>query len=306
MDRTLFEKLLLANENEALDFKRDQYLFSQASDEQKSEILKDILAFANAWRAVDAHILIGVGERKAARGVVHGVQDHLDDHSLQQFVNAKTQRPVFFNYKTFEIDGVSCGIIRIPVQERPLYLLKGFGKLAAETVYVRRGSSTDEAKPDEIARMGAAGQELPKPRFEAYVQPRLEKHAHYKELKLHCWLFNQGTATADDVVVILQKQPSGVLGLNYENWNSHSTGFQGTGLMHKGPLHPGTRVFLFSFGLGVAEFQNEGEKNRPTVENGAEIAMKVLARNQPPVDFAVTFTASEIADQAMKAFSISS
>jgi hypothetical protein len=51
MDRNQLESLLHEDESTSLDFKRDQYPFDAATDEQKSELLKDILAFANAWRA---------------------------------------------------------------------------------------------------------------------------------------------------------------------------------------------------------------------------------------------------------------
>ena len=50
MDKNLFEVLLYQNESETLDFKEDQYAFDGATDIQKSELLKDILAFANSWR----------------------------------------------------------------------------------------------------------------------------------------------------------------------------------------------------------------------------------------------------------------
>src|SRR5438445_260244 len=58
MDSALFERLFWTAENETLDFKRDQYPFALASDEEKSELLKDILAFANSWQSEPAHILI--------------------------------------------------------------------------------------------------------------------------------------------------------------------------------------------------------------------------------------------------------
>ena len=45
---------LFENESPTLDFKRDQYAFEGASDSDKSELLKDILAFANSWRRTDA------------------------------------------------------------------------------------------------------------------------------------------------------------------------------------------------------------------------------------------------------------
>lgn len=154
MDDLLFERLLNEAEGAYLDFKRDQYPFEGASDEEKSELLKDILAFANAWRRTDAYILIGVVEIRGGRSSVIGVGKHLDDHSLQQFVNKKTQRPVEFSYLAFTFEEKQIGVIHIPVQTRPVYLTRDFAKLRKNVVYVRRGSSTDEAAPDESAKMG--------------------------------------------------------------------------------------------------------------------------------------------------------
>src|SRR5437867_2845047 len=98
MDLELLESLLYQNESEALDFKAAQYPFNSATNEQKSELLKDILAFANAWRQTDAHILIGVEEIRGGRSVVRGISTHLLNQNLQQFVNSKTNRPVSFAY----------------------------------------------------------------------------------------------------------------------------------------------------------------------------------------------------------------
>ena len=156
MNPNLMEHLLHEEEGVTLDFKREQYRFERADNEAKSELLKDIIAFANAWRRSTAYILLGVEEIKGSRSKVVGIATSLDDASLQQFVKSKTQRPVEFSYRTFHFEGVDVGVIEIPVQERPIYLTKDFGKLKKDTVYLRRGSSTDIATPDEIARMGSA------------------------------------------------------------------------------------------------------------------------------------------------------
>ena len=149
------EELLNEDESSTLDFKREQYPFDKATDEQKSELLKDILAFANAWRRTDAYILIGVEDVKGGRSNVVGVTSHFDDASAQQFVNSKTNRPVTFSYEVFPFEGVQVGIFNIPLQDRPIYLKKDYGKLKQREVYIRRGSSTDTADPDEIAKMGS-------------------------------------------------------------------------------------------------------------------------------------------------------
>lgn len=158
MQADSLNQLLYEDEGSTLDFKRDQYPFSKATDEEKSELLKDILGFANCWRRADAFILIGVQEVQGGPSIVHGISDHLQDHSLQQFVNSLTNRPVQFGYETCEFEGKQVGIIRVELQRRPVFLKKDYGKLKRGEVYVRRGSSTDPSKPadpDEIALMGS-------------------------------------------------------------------------------------------------------------------------------------------------------
>lgn len=154
IDNSLIDMLLYGEESVDLDFKRDQYKFLNASEEEKGELLKDILAFANSWRRSDAFILIGIKEVKGGRGEVYGIKEKLDDAQIQQFVNSKTNIPLTFSYRNVEFESKCIGIIHIPIQPRPLYLKKDFGKLKKETVYIKRGSSTEIAKLDEIAKMG--------------------------------------------------------------------------------------------------------------------------------------------------------
>lgn len=158
MNNDLFERLLYEEENVVLDFKSTQYHFVKATEDEKSELLKDILGFANAWRRSAAFILIGIEDVRGGRGKVIGIPqtDHLDDHSIQQFVNNLTNQPIRFHYEAFGFEGKQVGIIMIEEQIRPIYLKKDYGKLQKEKVYIRRGSSTDPTKPaslEEIAQM---------------------------------------------------------------------------------------------------------------------------------------------------------
>lgn len=149
------EWLLSQPEGPTLDFKREQYRFDGASDGDKSELLKDVLSFANAPRHATAYIVIGVRELQAQNEVT-GVHEHLDDAKLQQFVNTKTQRPVTFSYRPIAFRGIALGIISIPVQTAPFFIRNDFGRLKKGTVYVRQGSSTAVADPDEIIRIREA------------------------------------------------------------------------------------------------------------------------------------------------------
>jgi hypothetical protein len=156
MDAKFLSQLLHEEESATLDFKRDQYPFDAADDVAKSEVLKDILAMANAWRRDEAYILVGVDDVKGGKSTPVGVATHLDDAKLQQFVNSKTNRPIAFAYEAVAIEGAQVGVVRIDNQERPFFLNKKFGRLEAGVVYIRRGSSTDTADPAEVYRMGEA------------------------------------------------------------------------------------------------------------------------------------------------------
>jgi predicted HTH transcriptional regulator len=135
MDDELLEALLNDDENSSLDFKRDQYPFAHATDEEKSELLKDILIFANASRRTTAYILVGVDEVQGGRSIVTGVTHHLGEATVQQFVNGKVNRPIEFSYQAYSFEGKQIGIIAIPVQQRPFYLTKDYGRLTKRSVY---------------------------------------------------------------------------------------------------------------------------------------------------------------------------
>ena len=100
---------------------------------------------------------------RAARTRILGVTQHLKDADLQQLVNSKTDQPITFSYRSERLDGKDIGILNIPVQNRPRFIIKPFAKLLANTVYIRRGSSTVIARPDEVAQMGTASTPQPSP-----------------------------------------------------------------------------------------------------------------------------------------------
>ena len=154
------EELLHQDEGTALDFKKEQYFFVKINNVkpkklEKSELLKDILAFANSDRECEAYILIGVEEVKGSRSIVWGLkeEEHFDDASLQEFINHKTNRPIKFAYEVHSIEDKTIGIIRISKQKRPFYAIQKYGIVEKDVVYYRSGSSTQEANPDEIIRM---------------------------------------------------------------------------------------------------------------------------------------------------------
>jgi Schlafen, AlbA_2 len=155
MDDIPLISLLHRSESETLDFKRELPPFSKASDDAKAELLKDIVSMANAWKDSDAYIIIGVEEENGRAKKICGADSTIKDADVQQFVNSNTTHPVSFRVVETQHEEVSLTVIQIDkMQKRPICIKKDMGKLKANVVYIRHGSSTAEASADEIAEMG--------------------------------------------------------------------------------------------------------------------------------------------------------
>lgn len=152
----LLNRLRYKSEGTDIDFKSAQYRFTNGTEHDKSELLKDILAIANSWRESTGYILLGFKDQRPNPAEVVGIHDSIDDSRIQQFVNSKVKPQLTFSYEEHLYEGKTIGIISIPKQKRPFYLTSAYGKLKSKIVYVRRGSSTAEAEPVEIIEMGQA------------------------------------------------------------------------------------------------------------------------------------------------------
>lgn len=168
MTTELFERLLTNGEGYLIDYKKEQYLFDKADftskgitdsvekDKKKSEIIKDILAFANTEKSFDGFILIGF-----KNGSFFNVNKHFDDAVLHEFINEKTNIRVKFEYKSFEYEGNSVGIIHIHKEQNGLiYAKNDFGSVRANLVYIRDGSATKTLTPDEIIERSGKKDEI--------------------------------------------------------------------------------------------------------------------------------------------------
>ncbi len=155
MSEEILNKLRYRSEGDDLDFKQAQYHFIDGNDITKSEMLKDILAMANAWREGTGYIVLGFKDQRPHPAEVTGIAGHIDDAQLQQFVNSKVKPKLMFRYEEHLYDGKTVGLISVPKQKRPFFISNAYGKLKSNVVYVRRGSSTDEAEPTEAIDMAS-------------------------------------------------------------------------------------------------------------------------------------------------------
>jgi hypothetical protein len=156
MITNVLDRLRYRSEGTDLDFKQAQYRFVRGTEADKSELLKDVLAIANAWRDDAGYILIGFRDARPHPAEVTGIAEQLDDAALQQFINSKVKPKLSFRYEEHIYEGKTVALITIPKQKRPFYLQHSYGGLKSNVVYVRRGSSTDEAEPPEIVKMASA------------------------------------------------------------------------------------------------------------------------------------------------------
>lgn len=176
-------ELVLEGESNRLDFKREQYRFVGLSgpvgDKEKAKLLKDVLAFANAFRKAPAFILVGVDQSLPRNQAVAGipVEDVIDDATLQQFVNFKTNRTIPF--RAYSVPCSNDKVVQVVeidpcADQRPFHLKKEFGGIKDEEVWFRLGSSNTRATPDDIYRMGAEQYKLSRPVLECeIVSPNL-------------------------------------------------------------------------------------------------------------------------------------
>lgn len=101
-------------------------------------------------------------------------------------MNSKTNRTLDFSYHAITLDNQLVGILHIPRQARPTYLKNDYSKLRAHAVYLRHGSSTSIATPDEIARMG---QQPSEQRYSPEITAlhTLHEHARFYERVIQLW-----------------------------------------------------------------------------------------------------------------------
>ena len=167
------QKLCMEGESNHLDYKRDQYPFVCVNNPEKSELLKDILAMANAFRKQTAYILIGVAQNPDNTGKITGIcpNEMIDDSQMQEFINGKTNKVIVFSTYSVPVNqNKIIQVIEIPKQaDRPYYTRKRLGQIKENEVLYRVGSSTSIATPDEIAKMGAEKQCSALPSIETFI-----------------------------------------------------------------------------------------------------------------------------------------
>jgi len=128
------------------------------SNNGKAELIKDVLAMANASSSGEdtGYLIIG-----SSKGFAYDISDlKLDDATLQQIVNSKVHPPITFSYTEIEIQaGIRVGVFEIPKSNAKPHCVKQDIMDNEEILLhegeclIRQGSSTKEAMKEDFDQM---------------------------------------------------------------------------------------------------------------------------------------------------------
>lgn len=138
--RELTEVILHETESTTVDFKAKQY-----SKDQHRELLKDVIAMANANADGERLIVCGVKLRPGQERELLGIENPVDAGNYHQLVAANIEPTLAVDYVTEEVDGKLFGIFRIRDQSlnRPFLMKKDYPGMFKGWGFIRRGTTTE-------------------------------------------------------------------------------------------------------------------------------------------------------------------
>ncbi len=140
MDRSRLFALLSKPEGPKLDFKQT---LSLTFDNDKKELARDVSAIANS-RGGRGYIIFGISDKE--KNIIGIESRNYTEEQIQQIIAQRCEPPVNIKFEIEEIEGKSIGILTIyKIQQKPHQIRQTGG------FFIRRGSTTDMARRDEIA-----------------------------------------------------------------------------------------------------------------------------------------------------------
>ncbi|WP_157796524.1 AlbA family DNA-binding domain-containing protein [Bacillus sp. FJAT-45037] len=145
--------LLIKYEREGtrLDFKKEQYI-----KEKYQDLIKDIMAMANAPIEGRRHIIIGVKDKP------DGTKDYfslnrdeiVDQATFQQIIRENVEPSIDFSYFTHEMDGNLFGVIEIEqCTNPPCMMRKDYKGLKKGECFIRKGSQQERMTRSDLDEM---------------------------------------------------------------------------------------------------------------------------------------------------------
>lgn len=133
----LIDLIHYENEKTGLDFKAVIYKADKFDD-----LLKDIMAMANAALEEDRYIVVGVKHHPGSERVFLGVEEFIDDATYYQLVHSNIEPDIHFEYFHVEVADKKVGVFRIFNCDNQPYLMKKDTKnLRRGDGFIRKGTS---------------------------------------------------------------------------------------------------------------------------------------------------------------------
>lgn len=136
-----------------LDFKEEDY-----HKDNKVELVKDLIAFANSHSTRNKYIIIGIKEENNICEKILGIdkENVRDEAEFQQIIKTYIKEDLIVEYKIINIEGKDLLIIKIPAtnnSNRPFMVKTQIKYLKENEIYIRKGSSTALANKRDLEYM---------------------------------------------------------------------------------------------------------------------------------------------------------
>lgn len=138
-------------ESTNLDFKKEQYLKGKYKD-----LIKDIMAMANAMREGKKYIITGVKDLPNGKKEFFSIPEveFIDQATYQQILRENVEPSIEFSYYPIEIEGNLIGVFEIDNCNNPPYMMKkDFNGLNKGDCYVRKGSQHERMTRRDLEEM---------------------------------------------------------------------------------------------------------------------------------------------------------
>ena len=142
MDQQKLKYLLKQGEGPKLDYKEQINLKVESG---KKELTKDVIAIANS-QGGRGHLVIGVKDK--TKEIIGIDTSHLNEERIQQIISNRCDPPINVRVEYIDIEEKIVGVITIFRSLRRPHQMRQTGAF-----YIRRGSTTDFARRDELAGM---------------------------------------------------------------------------------------------------------------------------------------------------------
>ena len=153
----LIDLIQYENEKTGLDFKAVIYKADKFDD-----LLKDIMAMANAALEEDRYIVVGIKHHLDSERVFLGVEEFIDDATYYQLVHSNIEPDINFEYFHVEVAAKKVGVFRIFNCDNPPYLMKkDFKALRRGDGFIRKGTSQMRLMRSDLDKIFAKWQVVP-------------------------------------------------------------------------------------------------------------------------------------------------